>query len=346
MKKNTDTAMNTATDLLAERRKYEGWLAALHHRRDSTPQHVFARVLSDYEARLEAVVSELKSKADALDARVDELVKRASALDDDARAVHDQRAETELRAHVGELEGAAWEKAAQEADARLAVLGEERAAVEKELASIRDLLGAARQPTPSHAGEAVSPGNEAAPGAGGAPGRPAPDRPAPDRQPAETQHDAFASEDAAGGDAPIVTDVVGSEGTAAAPIRSTGSFDELAFLRDVTGKGDEPAAAPPAAAPPAAASTAEPELELEPQPTPERPIKDTLGLVLPDDRPALPTRRASTEIPLAAHVTGNAPIILETGGKQNKTLKCTDCGSMNYPTEWYCERCGAELSAL
>ncbi len=29
-----------------------------------------------------------------------------------------------------------------------------------------------------------------------------------------------------------------------------------------------------------------------------------------------------------------------------KTLKCGECGTMNLPTEWYCERCGAELAAL
>jgi len=29
-----------------------------------------------------------------------------------------------------------------------------------------------------------------------------------------------------------------------------------------------------------------------------------------------------------------------------KTLKCPECGIMNMPTEWYCERCGAELAAL
>jgi uncharacterized OB-fold protein len=34
------------------------------------------------------------------------------------------------------------------------------------------------------------------------------------------------------------------------------------------------------------------------------------------------------------------------GNTAAKTLKCTDCGAMNRPTEWYCERCGAELAAL
>lgn len=29
-----------------------------------------------------------------------------------------------------------------------------------------------------------------------------------------------------------------------------------------------------------------------------------------------------------------------------KVLKCQECGTMNLPTEWYCEQCGAELAAL
>ncbi len=33
-------------------------------------------------------------------------------------------------------------------------------------------------------------------------------------------------------------------------------------------------------------------------------------------------------------------------GNQPKTLKCTECGAMNRPTEWYCEVCGAELASL
>ncbi len=33
-------------------------------------------------------------------------------------------------------------------------------------------------------------------------------------------------------------------------------------------------------------------------------------------------------------------------GTTQRTLKCSECGAMNLPTEWYCERCGAELAAL
>ena len=31
---------------------------------------------------------------------------------------------------------------------------------------------------------------------------------------------------------------------------------------------------------------------------------------------------------------------------QAKTLRCTECGTMNFPTEWYCERCGGELATF
>jgi len=39
------------------------------------------------------------------------------------------------------------------------------------------------------------------------------------------------------------------------------------------------------------------------------------------------------------------------GGKSGapgvaKTLKCGECGTLNRPTEWYCERCGAELAGI
>ena len=44
---------------------------------------------------------------------------------------------------------------------------------------------------------------------------------------------------------------------------------------------------------------------------------------------------------------GSLPsFIKEMPTEQIKTLKCQECGTMNYPTEWYCERCGGELAAM
>ena len=41
-----------------------------------------------------------------------------------------------------------------------------------------------------------------------------------------------------------------------------------------------------------------------------------------------------------------APAQPDPRRETEKTLKCGECGAMNYPTEWYCESCGGELSAL
>jgi hypothetical protein len=46
-----------------------------------------------------------------------------------------------------------------------------------------------------------------------------------------------------------------------------------------------------------------------------------------------------------------APAPPSPGGKPGapgvaKTLKCGECGTLNRPTEWYCERCGAELAGV
>jgi hypothetical protein len=51
--------------------------------------------------------------------------------------------------------------------------------------------------------------------------------------------------------------------------------------------------------------------------------------------------------PLAMNVSGNIPIVIkDKSSEAAKSLKCGECGAMNYPTEWYCERCGAELASL
>jgi len=47
--------------------------------------------------------------------------------------------------------------------------------------------------------------------------------------------------------------------------------------------------------------------------------------------------------PVAA-VTPVASVVTQVDAA--KTLKCAECGTMNYPTEWYCERCGGELAVL
>ena len=78
--------------------------------------------------------------------------------------------------------------------------------------------------------------------------------------------------------------------------------------------------------------------------TPDEPAMSESLLAGLGDSP----RRIAGEPPFAANVASNTPIVLRTvtAAEQSKTLKCGECGTMNYPTEWYCERCGAELAAL
>jgi hypothetical protein len=56
---------------------------------------------------------------------------------------------------------------------------------------------------------------------------------------------------------------------------------------------------------------------------------------------------AGSEPPLTIDGLSSEPVLRQAGTiEQAKTLKCNECGAMNYPTEWYCERCGAELATL
>jgi hypothetical protein len=73
-----------------------------------------------------------------------------------------------------------------------------------------------------------------------------------------------------------------------------------------------------------------------------------LKSVGPDESRA-PGRRTSSpgmQAPVAPApaVQTAAPSVSKAGVA--KTLKCGECGTLNRPTEWYCERCGAELAGV
>jgi uncharacterized paraquat-inducible protein A len=59
-------------------------------------------------------------------------------------------------------------------------------------------------------------------------------------------------------------------------------------------------------------------------------------------RPSGETARVSQPAAEAAPQPSAKP----GSSSQQKTLKCGECGTFNRATEWYCERCGAELAAL
>src|SRR5690242_10818287 len=67
----------------------------------------------------------------------------------------------------------------------------------------------------------------------------------------------------------------------------------------------------------------------------------------PGNPPSPPEPPAPPLATRAPRITQESdPVIAQSGEEPVKTLKCRDCGTMNLPTEWYCENCGAELAAL
>ena len=137
---------------------------------------------------------------------------------------------------------------------------------------------------------------------------------------------------------------------ASAPDTDGGAkVDELAFLKSVI--GTTPPAAQPAAGTEAGtrpAGSATPASDQAAVADEKVPAKPAAKLV--ETPPPGPTIRLRTggEEPLAMHVTGSNPIVLRSSGvvEQPKTLKCAECSAMNYASEWYCERCGAELTSV
>jgi hypothetical protein len=258
--------------LMEERRRYEAWLAALDARRDTTPAHVVDRVKADYQGRMRQVEERLAAHRHAISEERTSLESRRSLLEAEEQLRRDERAELELRAHVGELAGDDSESAFRAVDDALATMAGEKRTLMTRITELNALLDY----KPANVAPAAEPSVETSA-----------EEPAEDKSALHTPG---------------------------------GSFDELAFLTDVVGE------------------------------------KKTAGSDIVRDEPASESLldgldqapRANAEPPLAANVPANTPIVLRTSStiEQAKTLKCNECGAMNYATEWYCERCGAELAAL
>ena len=131
-----------------------------------------------------------------------------------------------------------------------------------------------------------------------------------------------------------------------------------------------PAPPPPPPPPPAAAPAAEkpsPRVGSPPRPAPKsEPPRDKkvavdelafIKSVTDDDRVPSPRRASGAQFqpvepmnpapPPRGNSGADEPLLEQKADSgAPRTLKCPECGTMNMPTEWYCEQCGAELAAL
>jgi TolA-binding protein len=70
---------------------------------------------------------------------------------------------------------------------------------------------------------------------------------------------------------------------------------------------------------------------------------DQFPVLRPGGAPGTPPSTAAVATPPSVPKTGGTQ---DPRSEQHKTLKCPECGAANYPTEWYCERCGGELATM
>lgn len=324
---NSMDALNT---LMEERGRYEQWLAQLDARKGTTPPHVFDRVRKDYNDRLTSVLDQLAGRATELQVTASSLAEKVAALYADETTLRDERAEAELRAMVGEFTLDHARDVMQRCDEAISTLGAERAQVGAELGRVQEILAVAVRPaTPPAGEEPIIPIESLAPPA------PAPVEVAPPPPPVHAAPQPVATKPAA-----------------------PSAFDELAFLQSVVEKPVAPATSDvvPSAPEPRA------EQQRPAAPAPRAPIAEPVGVEVPAAASASPARRnvaptpVLTSTPLVEKDGQDANSTLTPGSipaflkdmptEQIKTLKCQECGTMNYPTEWYCERCGGELAAM
>lgn len=300
--------------LLGERQRLQEWLDRLDTA-TFAPQRVKDRVRADYDGRLTEVVTHLRGFTANITASLSEVRNRQGELEALKTEVEEEQAEAALRHTVGEYGEEQWRHIEADCQAKLGGLGAELGELAQEIERLEDVLRLIAPREPS------SPPHRAAPGGRRAVG----DLHVQVIEPQTVMLDAQAAEGQA-------------EPVAVQPM------DQGRELADT----QESPRVRPAEAP-----------RFTPRGRPEqRPPMDR-GKTLrfpPPSQPASSQRPPETpggvdEMTFLKSVALESPESDDPQAKQRgagsaKTLKCTECGAMNRPTEWYCERCGAELAAL
>jgi len=125
--------------LLEERRQYEAWIARLNSSADATPGNVRARVREDYEARLVAVMEELKAHAESARLAIQEKRHMRGELQKKEALAAEKLTETELRHSVGEYDESQWDQVHQDVLAELVSVREDLQAVEADIQKLEEL---------------------------------------------------------------------------------------------------------------------------------------------------------------------------------------------------------------
>ena len=304
--------------LLEQQRQYQDWLERLHEEAaGAAPSHVTQRVASDYAARLDEVTRELGEHRDGVEQALAEAETRADGLTKQHTDRTDELAEARLRRQVGEFDEDQYEEIASRCKAALSELSKELGAVERDIDRYEEILTLIR-------------GVRAKPAAAPAPPAPPPVTPLP-ATPAPVEAKGRLSEPGR----PRVSQPQMDQ-------------DELAFLRSLTERGASPRPEVPSGqtpkVEPARAEPARPATISGERPVvPARPVT-TSGeraiVAKKVEAPPAPPSPPSVPAPVAAQ-PGAAKAPERRSSEETKSLVCTECGTKNLPSEWYCEKCGA-----
>lgn len=298
--------------LVDERGRYEGWLQALDARRGATPDRVLARVREDYAGRLDRVASQLAAHAGPLRAHEAALGRQHAAVEQRLGDERDVLAEVELRTLVGEYAPDAGEQRRAAAQQAIDALERELGGAAAQLADVRAL---AARVVPAEPATARS-----------TPAQPAPAAP------------------------PAVTPTPAPQGVAAnAPANAPVSVQEPVGTEvdpaDVA--PNAPMVEPPQTGTREGAASEQGGVDYG---TFDHGAVDAARVALGDREPSLTpsfSEAVRGGVPNAFGFGGGRPPAAEpVAAGQEKTLRCQECGALNYPTEWYCEKCGGELAAL
>lgn len=152
-----DASLDEVRQLVAERQRFDGWLAALEQRRQDTPARVFARVHEDYRARRAEVLTALQAHLGGLEQTAHRVAEQLALLESSSAELEEERVEAHLRTLVGELDASRWEAMQHELDGRLAQLADDRAELAERLTEARELLAQGRgEPSTLPSAAAVS----------------------------------------------------------------------------------------------------------------------------------------------------------------------------------------------
>ena len=237
---DTDSPLAQVDHLLQQREQYEQWLARLDGTGSKAPDAVRQKVRADYQARLDAVLVELRSHASSVEEALSGHNEALASLEARQTDIQERLAEAEIRHAVGEYTDDEWGAVGAEAEAALDEIGRRIGAEQGEitrLSAVLQLVAEAGDATGGSSAGADAPGRDADAGTGcsraGTAGRaasrahrgscrrrPVPCRARPTPMPPPPK--------------------------AAAPV------DELAFLKSVTGEHPTPRKAPPKKCPTAA----------------------------------------------------------------------------------------------